>query len=400
MVERAQPQDVGSARVAAHSNGPSAQASSLMTETSTSQRLSTLIQFGWAVAELRGRYRQQLIALPCPSVPRPTRTEHTLPLNMERSSGELIHQVEYEVSQLADTLSVNINRMELPYQSQATPQPDKTPDTVMDAITQLYAEGNTAEADKKSAIWNHLANVFYGWDTKIQDTLAGTSSQEVASYQLGRGLAELYWSLHPDAPNDDVRSWSQLFAVERRHTIVRFLVRLTPLFDVLTTSSIAASLNAWGAVAEDSTMRAQSGTLQKLGEQVSIWRALLVDRVEPRTFVSFHPNVRLSHTGTTREILRTFWPELAIAGSAIVVTLCIVLLLTAFKTSSIAPAMVAVFGFFGITGAGFLARAKDAATSTIANIRLTVDATMVAAAVTVPPATINTLKGEVKAGTR
>ena len=47
--------------------------------------------------------------------------------------------------------------------------------------------------------WEAAAEAIYYWDEQIQDGL-GVSAELLAAYQLGRGLAEAFWALDPDAP--------------------------------------------------------------------------------------------------------------------------------------------------------------------------------------------------------
>ena len=94
------------------------------TEPSDADRVHLVLQLGWASAELRGRCRQVLIGLPQQATPRPIRKDFTLPLNNERSSGELVHQAEKEALTVIDKLTslgadldVNFAMQKLPYQA-------------------------------------------------------------------------------------------------------------------------------------------------------------------------------------------------------------------------------------------------------------------------------------------
>lgn len=368
-----------------------------MTEAVTSERIPLLIQFGWAVAEARGRWRQELIQLPHPSTPRPTRVDHVLPLNIERSPKELIRQAEQDVCHLLEklaaltpTLVLDVPLVALPYQS------DTATGTVVDHLTMLSQRargakdalgdapriGDPALVTRVTA-WDDLAGFFYAWDTAIQDTLIGSSSEEAAAYQLGRGLAESYWALSPDVADEDARSWASLLGVTRRDALRRFLIQLTPYVEAGTISALTASLTTWCDAARAGNLRGRPDAPHRFGTQVMVWRYLLVDRVSPSSFED--PRSTLAYAGQLGTVLRAFVWELIIGGlAAVAVIIALVVLITA-KTTPMAAVLTAILGFFSITGAGILAAMKAVANASIIKMQAALNAKIAADAVTILP---------------
>ncbi len=368
-----------------------------MTEAMSSERIPLLVQFGWAVAEARGRWRQELIQLPHPSTLRPTRVDHVLPLNIERSPKELIRQAEEDVCHLLEKLAaltpalvLDVPLVALPYQS------DTATGTVVDHLTMLSRRARGAKDAPDDAphvgdpalvtramAWNDLAGFFYAWDTLIQDTLIGSSSEEAAAYQLGRGLAESYWALAPDVADEDARSWASLLGVTRRDALRRFLIQLTPYVEAGTISAMTASLTTWCDAARAGSVRGRPDAPHRFGTQVMVWRYLLVDRVSPSNFED--PQSTLAYAGQLGTVLRAFVWELLIGGlSAVAVIIALVVLITV-KTTPVAAVLTAILGFFSITGAGILAAMKAVANASIIKMRAALNAKIAADAVTILP---------------
>ncbi len=366
-----------------------------VTEPSDADRVHLVLQLGWASAELRGRCRQVLFGLPQPATSRPTQKDFTLPLNNERSSGELVHQAEKEVldvinklKSLSSDLDVDFTMQELPYQSATATG------HVLDALPKLcqpvHLAKVTAQADKDKdrvegdkEAWRALSNFFYGWDTKIQDTLVTAFSIEASAYQLGRGLAESYWSLDPAIADEDARSWTSLFSSPRCETLKRFMVQLTPYFEPLTMPSTAASLDAWAAVAGTPERRRRDDAVDKLHGQTIVWRTLLIHRVSPHSFTD--PRQVVHYAGRVGAVLKTFGLELVIGLGAATLALIAVVFLVGFKNSGVAVVLTALLGLFGITGAGLLAGVKATANASLLKLRTALDAGIIADAVTIQP---------------
>lgn len=355
-----------------------------MTETISSppaapRDVHVLLHFGWACAELRGRYRQLLTSCPepAPEAGQP-RCEYTLPLNQERSAAELAIQSEKEVASLATDLGLDAKVSSLPY-----PPPDATDGTVVSYIRGLCTKAVKAEDQEQRGAWMHLANIFHEWDTMVQDTLAPASATESAAYQLGRGLAEAYWSLDPNIADSDARSWPSLLGPARAAALQRFMVQLTPAYDVMTAAAVHGSLETWQEIATTPQRRTHHAAVSTLHEQVRNWHMLLVESVSADSFLTIHR--LLAAHGSTWSIIRAFWGPAVLAALGLLAAAIAIVLLTAYKATAPVSAGLAVLGLFGVTVAGALAKAKDAATASLAHMRDAANRALVAQAATAVP---------------
>jgi hypothetical protein len=96
-----------------------------------------------------------------------------------------------------------------------------------------------------------LEGFLWAWDEAIQDELAAQEYGTSSSYQLGRGLAEIYWALDPSAKFGP-ESWEKLLG-DKRATALRLLLdrlSLTVLPSV-STSAIEFALGKWEQFAKD-----------------------------------------------------------------------------------------------------------------------------------------------------
>jgi hypothetical protein len=119
-----------------------------------SAEVLSALRLGWYMAEVRGRNRPGGPVPPAESLP--NRQGHMLPLRIERTLEELRIEAQVVLRRLAHDLGV-------------------------DAVT---------------------INGLYQLDAHAQDFLSAQSGTQAAAYQLGRGLAEVYWALDPSAGCD------------------------------------------------------------------------------------------------------------------------------------------------------------------------------------------------------
>src|SRR5713226_6495314 len=135
-------------------------------------------RLGWAIAELRGRYRRDLRPKGPPrATAEMARTDDALPLANERSWKEQRIEVIRAITALSDVL-----KLDFPVKGKVK----------ADQLDPTFRTLDHRATDKKA--WNTLTYRFYRWDAQIQDALIMRPS-EAAAYQLGRGLAETYWAL-------------------------------------------------------------------------------------------------------------------------------------------------------------------------------------------------------------
>jgi len=338
----------------------------------------TLIHFGWACAEVRGRHRQILTGHPeaPPDEPK-ERHEYTLPLNHERSAAELAIQAEEELAGLATQLGLDFAVARLPH------PPSSFIGTVVEQLRALCKDASTEGDKARHDAWMKIANVFHEWDTVLQDTMASASATEAAAYQLGRGLAEAYWSLDPDIEDGDARSWPSLLGGARCEALQRFTVQLTPTYGTMTGAAVHASLEIWKEISEAPVRRRNPDALSALREQVGNWHMLVVEGVPPESFVTVHR--LLMSRGSTWRIVQAFGASALFAILGLLAAIAAVIVLTLYKGSGVVSAALTVLALFGITGAALVAKAKDAANASLARMREAADRTLVAEAVTALP---------------
>lgn len=326
-------------------------------------------RLGWAIAELRGRYRPDRIDNPIPDPgPAIVRTDHALPLANERSAAEQRIEVVHAVKGLSQELAVDF-----PLGGQTRPE---QLDPVLDALTARRPE---------QAAWDRLTKALYGWDAQIQDTLVMRPSQ-AAAYQLGRGLSEVYWALHPEVGDaNDARSWLFLLGPRRRATLARYAARLVAFLDPLVLPAVTTSLESWGQVAGDERWRSQPDALTQLFAQGLMWRDLIRAERRPEDLDPVPVSDLFQEVQLIRKLWSAFWPQLAlgIVGAAVLI-LGIVGLVAGSTNRSLATAF-AVLGVLGITLASGYAKAKASAASVLATFRATIERERAGRAATLLP---------------
>lgn len=96
-----------------------------------------------------------------------------------------------------------------------------------------------------------LEGFLWAWDEAIQDELAAQEYGTSSSYQLGRGLAEIYWALDPDARSGP-ESWKKLLGGERATALRLLLDRLSlTVLPSVSASAIEFALGKWEQFAKD-----------------------------------------------------------------------------------------------------------------------------------------------------
>ncbi|MGP0029486.1 MAG: hypothetical protein ACLPVF_03165 [Acidimicrobiales bacterium] len=202
--------------------------------------------------------------------------------------------------------------------------------------------------------WDRLLWFLWAWDEAIYDQFATQNFGTASSYELGRGLAESYWALHPDETSNRAASWSFLLGTRRVAALSDLCRRLAPVIGVLTAAAVEASLRAWGTIA------AQPGDytrpVDSLRQQIKIWRDLLVTGREPLSLVD---------TSELAAVARRPWPFVRAFGWELAVglvgALAIGLAVTFLKSFS--ATVLSVLGAVGITGSALIGWAKTSAQS-------------------------------------
>jgi hypothetical protein len=326
---------------------------------SDAESVRAAFRLGWAVAELRGRYRPDLFLHPDAGAEAGfarTRDDRPLPLASERKNRE----IRIEIFQAAEGLS---ERLGLALQSGKV--------ATLDRMRDVLALLENTNAATRLTRWPPTAEAFYKWDAQIQDALVVPAAQ-AAAYQLGRALAETYWALDPERPSHEMGSWACLFGTRREETIKRLLGRLSTYLDPLARAAVEGSFADWCKIAADEHRRSAHDVRAKLYRQGLLWRDLI--RGE-RQALDLAPATHDAWKEMTvyRDVFATLRvPLLVGAGFAALLTGCAALLAAGASHPGALTAF-SILGGLGATSAGMYARAKAQVTSLMESVRLAVD---------------------------
>ena len=338
------------------------------------EQLRGALNLGWSMAELRGRIRYGHVEPPgTVDYQFPREEFHALPIGGEHSLVEQQIATRVAVGLLAERFALN----------EPLPQRKESPPETIKALA-MDLERKLEAAEKDSApirpdvypagsevakAWEAAAEAIYYWDEQVQDGL-GVSAELLAAYQLGRGLAEAFWALDPDAPEPDTKptvtstlspphpgSWEFLLGPRRQLMLVAYLGLLEGAFAPLTGSAVRGPLAHWCTLVGNKQVRKESeAALVALRGQLRNWRDVLLGSRDPISFAkgfglgqAFRQAFRVVQTLP----LETF---LLLGGIALMAAAGYALGADTTRTGTAVAA--SVLGFFGVTGAGLLARAK------------------------------------------
>ncbi len=327
-----------------------------MTTPPDEQHVIDSIRLGWAISEVRGRNR--LVGPPTESRATDRWPSHALPLNDERSNAELEIEAKRLLIKLA---SVD---PESPIQPDPPPKPPAplwTCSEFVDSVTEQIgilarqADDPTALL-KRSAKWEQLAEVLYRWDADIQDDLTINSVEQLAGYNLGRALSDVYWALDLTANDGISTSWTFLLGKDRRARVNEYLRRLSNNFDPLTPSVVSGSLTTWGTVASDLEWRQEPDTLDKLHEQLRRWYSVIVLGDSPLGYLS--PFSLIRNWRATRTALSAFLPELCLLLGALGAAAAFGSLVAVDYSATWLKSLIGFLSVFGVSIAAITARLK------------------------------------------
>ena len=337
------------------------------------EQLRGALNLGWSMAELRGRIRYGHVEPPgTVDYQFPREEFHALPIGGEHSLVEQQIATRVAVGLLADRFALNE-----PLPQRKEPPSETIRTLAMDLEQKLQAAEKGSAPMRPDAYpagsevaqaWEAAAEAIYYWDEQIQDGL-GVSAELLAAYQLGRGLAEAFWALNPEAPEPETKpsmastespphpgSWEFLLGPRRQQMLGASLGLLEGAFAPLTGSAVRGPLTNWCALVANRQVRNRSEALVALRGQVHNWRDVLLGSRDPLSFakgfglkLAFRQALRVAQTLP----LETF---LLLAGIALMAAAGYALGSNTTKTGTAVAA--SVLGFFGVTGAGLLARAK------------------------------------------
>ena len=323
------------------------------------------VRLGWSVAEVRGRHRigDNPTRLGLPAFAKPLRRfENALPLMSERSEAEQRIEAERVLKALA-----KVARVDVPC-SALTGQPETVAtQCATDRLTCLAMALSEAKPGEEKDAWIHLTNFFYGWDAVIQDTLACRDFGTSSAYQLGRGLAEIFWAFDASAPPDDARSAAVLLGPNRVGQLKDLLDRLAHHFPPLSSSAVEFSLEQWAAAAARRQVTDSRDTYQLLAHQGTVWRDMLLTAKDPKLYLK--ATTLLDRAGQLREVARRFIPEISLLAVGTGVLSTGAALLTTGGAPHALGAALAVLGAAGISVSGVAAKLKDAANNLLQQLR-------------------------------
>ncbi|MGB9377914.1 MAG: hypothetical protein WCB04_10435 [Mycobacteriales bacterium] len=339
-------------------------------------RIDQVLRFGWTLAEARGRnwfHGPRPTATAMPSTPK-----DALPLRSQRSTQAARRESVDTLVSLAHGIGfLDVDEFEAGL-VKAIPSFDGIGEAALDK--DAGAEGYLS--------WQGVAAFFFEWDGRIQDELTRRDERLTNAYLLGRGLAECYWGLGPEA------EWSVdgsltavspafIFGSDRRRELTRMLGRLgSQLTYPLTAPAISGSLEAWGVVAVDKDWSRSPELRTQLYEQARRWYQLLVLSQDPTTLV--RPNARLRSKRAFLRLLRAFWPQLSLATVAAGL-IAAFFALTGGATPNWVSSLLATSGFGAIALATLIARGKNAAQRLVLRLRQDAYTDLVAVDVAVIP---------------
>jgi hypothetical protein len=340
----------------------------------------TALRLGWALAELRGRYR---LDAPDPSKDAiPENPAAALPLRRERDATD-------QRAETAAILNAVLTKLTRAHKALNTDPSDGK------AVFSTEIESATAKldgiADKKGdaaqSAWTDFAQLLLRFDGHVQNVLTSEAEQQSCAYLLGRGLAESYWALDPaaempESPEDpvtDATSWAFLLGEARRDELSRLLGRLAPYFNRYTAPAISGSLVVWHRVVTTDDWRKQKGASDDLYLQVRRWYGLLLIGQDPTTLIK--PFAMLRNLRGAWNAIRLFLPQLLFGALSIAALFGVVWAANTTLGKSIGVAV----GALGLSLTTLAAKAKSSAQALTARLKDDAYTDLVAIAITVVP---------------
>ena len=355
-----------------------------------------LMRLGWMVAETRGRYR--LGDDPRLSTLSVDRAGGVLPLATERTPAELRIEAEKVLTQVAVEQKLDLRALaDLGIDRTLLASDDVTASAYMSSLgATLAAARKNHDRGREDTVLEQLGQLFYKWDSTIQDKLAAEAYGRSSAYQLGRGLAETYWSLDPAAQRESYYSWHHLL-VQRFNPLAALLRRSAALLPALTAETLTATLEQWRGVALQFSPVSKRGraapALQGkdeerqqasvvLGVQASLWRDLLLSGNSPTALVA--TDKIWFRARSAGPLLRSFAGEVFGLLLGLGLVAAAILLVTVGAPGvprTLIGTLAGVFGAFGLTSSAVVARAKAVGQGLLQQLRdkLTADAVIAAA---------------------
>jgi hypothetical protein len=363
-------------------------------------RVRQALNLGWSVAELRGRLRYGHVEPPgTVDYQFPREKFHALPIGGEHS---LIEQ--QIATRVAVGLLVQPFGLDQPLPKRKEPTASETIRVLaMDLETKLAAAEKNGHPPARpdtyppntevAQAWEAIADAIYYWDEQIKDGL-GVSAELLSAYQLGRGLSEAFWALNPEAPEPAKKptlqsppnpgSWEFLLGPRRQLMLGSYVKLLEGALTPLSVPAVQGPLTRWcKLVADGQTRKNSEDALVALRGQLQNWRDVLLGSRDPTSFAK-HFGFKLALRQAFR-VMQTLPLETTLAAVGIALLALAGYALGADTSNKGLAVFASVLGFFGVTGAGLLAKAKAQAAVLSGHLREAFYRDIVAAQATVLP---------------
>ena len=330
------------------------------------------LRLGWYLAEVRGRNRPAG-PQPCGN-DLPNRDNSVLPLRIERTARELRAEAQVVLHKLAVDLCVDAVMVNNQEQSRTA---------VIDQQACVLAATVPGTPETAKA-WNALAASIHELDAHAQDTLAAQSDMQSSAYQLGRGLAEAYWALDPDAACAPLtpQCWTFLLGEHRCQELTRLAGRLSGYYSPYSPPALAGTLRLWQSVASDQEWR--KGARDHLYRQLRRWYELLVLGQDPSTLIP--PYALLKDWRASFHALRALWVQVVTAAISLGLVIALITLILNGSADAILKAIFGVVGIVGLSAATVQAGIKTTAQGLLSRLRQDAYTDLVASAVVEAPA--------------
>lgn len=320
-------------------------------------------RLGWALAELRGRYSPRHFGERDPGHgPALKRDGFGLPLASERSPAEL----RIELTDTVEDLSTAVGLTDAEHVTRWT--------AVRVCLENVE---NAKDPQERATQWNGAAERFYKLDAHNQDTLVLHASC-AAAYQLGRGLAETYWALDPDAQAGSMGSWEAVLGAERQKALSRLAARLSPYVGQEALAAVVGPLQSWTTLASDTKARSDEDVTSDLYRQGLLWRDLVRGEQAPSDLALTKPGSAPPPAGIWSDLklyqnaLVTLRVPLVIGVISVGALVAGAALLAAGASTPAVGTVVGILGAVGLTSSGLYARAKAEVTSLVSSLEQTV----------------------------
>jgi hypothetical protein len=294
-------------------------------------------------------------------------------MRIERTGPELRIEAQAILCKLAGDLGVDTVTVKGQPQSRTTVI-DQQAHTLAQA-----ASGTQAAAEA----WDTLAAGLYDLDAHAQDALAAESDRLSAAYQLGRGLAEVYWALDPTAGCDPLtpQCWEFLLGEHRCAELTRLVGQLSAYFNPYCCPAIAGTIRLWQSVAGDQQWRQDAQGY--LFQQLRHWNQLLILGQDPSTLIK--PYALVKNWRTTVRVLRALWVQIVTAVISLALVIGVITLIAEGSSTPFVKSLLGVLGVVGLTTAALQTRLKNTAQSLLTRLRQDTYTDLVAVEIAIAP---------------